>query len=250
MLVPPPQGVTVPGMSKPDTDAAAARQPATPRSDTAASDTPSPAGVGRRPARRPQAERSADTRAKLIQAAITCLHRTGYSATTVSTVAEEAGVSRGAMTHQFPAKTDLMLAVVEAVFSADAQVYNDTIAKMSAGDWLVALPETMWSVMSAPSGIAVMEIMLASRSDPDLGDQLRRLQGRIDARAHVWSEERIRAAGLEPHPEAVAIHELYVAAVRGLALESTFMKNSEGVHRSLAVLSEMMRRFYPELAKP
>ena len=196
------------------------------------------------------AQRSAATCARLIQATIDCLFRTGYGATTTVAVAKAAGVSRGAMTHQFPAKTDLMLAVVEAVFSADAQVYNDTIAKMSAGDWLVALPETMWSVMSAPSGIAVMEIMLASRSDPDLGDQLRRLQGRIDARAHVWSEERIRAAGLEPHPEAVAIHELYVAAVRGLALESTFMKNSEGVHRSLAVLSEMMRRFYPELAKP
>lgn len=197
--------------------------------------------------RRSQAERTADTRDKLIQAAIACLQRTGYSATTISTVAEEAGVSRGAMTHHFPAKTDLMLAVVEAVFVDDARLYNETIAAMEPGEWLVALPETMWSVMSRPSGVAVMEIMLASRSEPELGVQLRALQTRIDTRAHQWSNERIRAAGFEPHPDAEAIHELYVAAVRGLALEATFMKNTEGVHRSLRVLSGIMRRVYPTL---
>lgn len=200
-----------------------------------------------RPPRRPQAERSADTRAKLVQAAIACLHRTGYSATTVTTVAEEAGVSRGAMTHQFPAKTDLMLAVVEAVFEDDGNVYNRSILTMDPAEWLITLPETMWTVISRPSGIAVMEIMLASRSDPELAQKLRELQAQIDTQAHKWSEERIRAAGIEPHPEAEAIHELYVAAVRGLALQATFMDNTDGVHRSLRALSMLMRQLYPAL---
>ncbi len=197
--------------------------------------------------RRPQAERTAETRAKLIQAAIVCLNRTGYSATTISTVADEAGVSRGAMTHQFPAKTDLMLSVVEAVFEEDGALYGRTIADMDPAAWLLALPETMWTVISRPAGIAVIEIMLASRSEPDLGEPLRRLQSRIDRQAHDWSVERIRAAGLEPHPESEAMHELFVAAVRGLAIEATFMKNTDGVHRSLRVLSETMLRLYPSL---
>lgn len=197
--------------------------------------------------RRPQAERSADTRAKLIQAAIICLNKDGYSATTVSTVAAEAGVSRGAMTHQFPAKTDLMLAVVEAVFLDDSDRYNQSIAEMEPKAWLLALPETMWSVMSRPSGTAVMEILLASRSDPDLAVNVATLQARIDDRAHKWSGERLRAAGVRPHPDAEAIHELYVAAVRGLALEAVVTRNSDNVHRSLAVLSDLMRRLYPEL---
>jgi AcrR family transcriptional regulator len=202
-----------------------------------------------RRARRPQAERSADTRARLIEAAITCLNRTGYSATTVSTVAEEAGVSRGAMTHQFPAKTDLMLAVVQHVFEQDGSFYNRTIAEMDPVRFLIDLPEMMWGVISRPAGIAVIEIMLASRSEPGLAEPLRQLQSGIDVNAHKWSAERIRAAGIEPHPEAEAIHELYVAAVRGLAIEATFMNNSDGVHRSLRVLSEMMRLFYPELER-
>lgn len=200
-----------------------------------------------RPPRRAQAERSADTRGKLIEAAIVCLHRTGYSATTVSTVAAEAGVSRGAMTHQFPAKTDLMLAVVQHVFEQDSAFYGQTIATMEPGQFLLGLPEIMWGVISRPAGIAVIEIMLASRSDPGLAERLRELQSAIDTRAHKWSGDRVRAAGIKPHPDGAAIHELFVAAVRGLAIEATFMNNSDGVHRSLRVLSEMMRSFYPGL---
>ncbi len=200
-----------------------------------------------RPPRRPQAERSADTRAKLIEAAIICLHRTGYSATTVSTVAAEAGVSRGAMTHHFPAKTDLTLAVVQHVFEQDSTFYNRSISEMDPGRFLIELPEMMWGVISRPAGIAVIEIMLASRSDPDLAERLRELQSGIDERAHNWSSERIRAAGIQPHPDGEAIHELYVAAVRGLAIEATFMNNSDGVHRALRVLSDIMRHFYPGL---
>ena len=222
MLVPPPREARMTSMET--TDTPPARAP-----------------------RRPQAERSADTRSKLIEAAITCLNRTGYSATTVSTVAAEAGVSRGAMTHQFPAKTDLMLAVVQHVFDQDSRFYNRTIIEMDPARFLIDLPEMMWGVISRPAGIAVIEIMLASRSEPGLAERLRELQSGIDVNAHKWSAERIRAAGLTPHPEAEAIHELYVAAVRGLAIEATFMNNSDGVHRSLRVLSEMMRRFYPDL---
>jgi AcrR family transcriptional regulator len=205
------------------------------------------ANASSRPTRRPQAERSADTRFKLIEAAIVCLHRTGYSATTVSTVAAEAGVSRGAMTHQFPAKTDLMLAVVQHVFEQDSSFYAETIATMEPKAFLIGLPEMMWGVISRPAGIAVIEIMLASRSEPGLGERLRELQSAIDERSHKWSGDRLRATGIKPHPDGAAIHELFVAAVRGLAIEATFMNNTDGVHRSLRVLSEMMRRFYPEL---
>jgi AcrR family transcriptional regulator len=202
-----------------------------------------------RPRRRTQAERTADTRSRLIQAAITCLFRTGYSATTIGTVAEEAAVSRGAITHQFPAKTDLMLAVVQSVFEDDGALYNATIATMDPRQWLLQLPRTMWTVISRPSGIAVIEIMLASRADPELAEKLRAIQTAIDKRAHAWSAERVKAASLAPHPDAEALHELYVAAIRGLALQATFMNNADGVQKSLRVLSDAMRHYYPEIDK-
>lgn len=200
---------------------------------------------GGRPVRR-QAERSAATRAKLLGAAIDCLHRLGYRATTVAVVADAARISRGAMTHHFPAKTDLMLAVVRHVFEEDAALYDRAAAGTDPARFLLELPLVMWRVIGRPAGIAVIEIMLASRSDPDLAERLRRLQRAIDARAHAWSAERIRAAGIPPHPDGDALHELFVAAVRGLAIEATFMGDGDGVHRSLGLLSDLVRRALPD----
>ncbi len=200
-----------------------------------------------KPARRPQAERSADTRAKLIQAAITCLHRDGYAGATVGAVAQEAGVSRGALTHQFASKTDLMLAVVREVFEQDSQQYNRSVSLMSPKDWLATLPATMWRVINQPAHIAAMEIMLASRSDPDLAVRLREMQGRIDEESFAWVRQRYAAADLTPRKDREAVHRLFVAAVRGLALEAVYMKNADELEKSIAVLGEMMAALNPAL---
>ncbi|MDB5432740.1 MAG: transcriptional regulator, TetR family [Caulobacter sp.] len=200
-----------------------------------------------KPARRPQAERSADTRAKVIRAAIACLHRGGYAGATVGAVAQEAGVSRGALTHQFAGKTDLMLAVVREVFEQDSEQYNRSVSLMSPKDWLATLPATMWRVINQPAHIAAMEIMLASRSDPDLALRLREIQSRIDEESFAWVRGRYAAAGLTPRPDREAVHRLFVAAVRGLALEAVYMKNADELEKSIAVLGEMMSALNPAL---
>lgn len=198
-----------------------------------------------RPVRRPQAQRSAGTRAKLVDAAILCLHRVGYASTTVAMVAAEAGVSRGAMTHQFPAKTDLMLATVRAIFERDGEAYDRTAVGIDPVEWVRNLPTTMWSVMSQPSGIALLEILLASRSDPELADRLRDIQTRIDAQAHRWILDRLDAAGIAPRADTRAIHHLAVAAVRGLAIEALFMRDRAEIEKSIAVLTETLGALYP-----
>ena len=80
--------------------------------------------VAAKPRRRTQAERSAATRKILLDAAIKCLFEHGYGTTTTILVAEMAGVSRGAMLHQFPSKADLMTFVVEAVFEDEVKQYG------------------------------------------------------------------------------------------------------------------------------
>jgi AcrR family transcriptional regulator len=197
--------------------------------------------------RRPQAERTADTQAKVIEAAIRCIHRLGYGPTTITVVADDAGVSRGAVTHHFPAKTDLMIAVLRAVYEQDSEHYERTVAAMPPLEWLRSLPATMWEAISRPSSIAVMEIMLAARSDADLAARLRETQQRIDVEAHAWVIERLRAAGIDDRPDGAAVHRLFVAAVRGLALEAVFMQNRAEVEKSIAVLAETLRHLYPSL---
>lgn len=212
---------------------------------TAARKVATPSAAPR--ARRPQEERSEATRARVIDAAIKCLHRAGYAGTSTTLVVEEAGVSRGAMLHHFPSKAELMLAVVRAVFHEDGALYERSLQATSPRQWFREFPATMWEVISRPAGIAVIEIMLASRSDPDLAKRLRSEQQQIDREAHGWRVRHMALADIDDRPDGEAIHRLFVAAVRGLALEQLFMRNKAEVIRSIEVLSNVLRQLYPDL---
>ncbi|MFD9687115.1 TetR/AcrR family transcriptional regulator, partial [Kitasatospora sp. NPDC059088] len=65
--------------------------------------------------RTPQQDRSRATRARLLAAAVDCLAELGWQGSTVTVVAERAGVSRGAAQHHFPTREDLFTAAVEHV---------------------------------------------------------------------------------------------------------------------------------------
>lgn len=62
-----------------------------------------------------QAARSASTRGKLVKAARALFARRGYAAVSTEEIVRRAGVTRGALYHQFPTKEDLFLAVYEDV---------------------------------------------------------------------------------------------------------------------------------------
>jgi AcrR family transcriptional regulator len=62
-----------------------------------------------------QADRSARTRAALLESAAKGLSRYGYSNLVLERVASDAGYSRGALYHQFKDKEDLALAVIDWV---------------------------------------------------------------------------------------------------------------------------------------
>lgn len=65
--------------------------------------------------RRTQAERSAATQSALVSAARKLWGERGYDAVSTPEIAEAAGVTRGALYHQYSDKNRLFLAVVEAV---------------------------------------------------------------------------------------------------------------------------------------
>jgi AcrR family transcriptional regulator len=62
-----------------------------------------------------QAERTEATRARLIATARRLFAEKGFAATSTEEILSEASVSRGALYHHFPSKTDLFRATFEAV---------------------------------------------------------------------------------------------------------------------------------------
>src|ERR1700710_2433366 len=79
-----------------------------------------PVGAARR---RTQAERSEETRTRILKAAASLIRKRGYARFRTAEVAKEAGLSRGAQLHHFPTKDSLVVATLEYVFE-QAQVLS------------------------------------------------------------------------------------------------------------------------------
>lgn len=81
--------------------------------------------------RRTQAQRSATTRAALIGAARALFAAHGFAGVGTETIVRAAGVTRGALYHQFPDKTELFAAVFEAM---EEEIMDRIGARVSAAD--------------------------------------------------------------------------------------------------------------------
>ena len=187
-------------------------------------------------ARRTQAERSAITRQVLLDAAIKCLFEHGYGATTTMLVAKTAGVSRGAMLHQFPTKNDLMIFVVNAVFDEEMALYAELLDGIDdPRERLVAYPEAAWKILSQPAGVAVQEILQGSRSDVELARELKPVQ------AHVEATARKRLRDEFPEGASPELFHLIVSAARGLSIYQVLAEDRVDVSGSIRMLQTLIR---------
>jgi len=91
---------------------------------------PKPSNVVRLPVRvrRTHAERTAETRAKVIAAVVDSIAELGFQRTTALVIAQRAGVTWGAVQHHFGGKDGLMLAVLEDSFRRFAERLEDVSA--------------------------------------------------------------------------------------------------------------------------
>ena len=125
------------------------------------------------PARRTQADRSAATRGRLLDATITSLVEDGYTGTTTTVVAQRAGVSRGAQLHHYGTKEKLVAAAVAHLAEQRAALVREQIAQLGeTKDALRATLDLLADFLSGPLYAATIELWVAARSDPALRDLL------------------------------------------------------------------------------
>ena len=194
--------------------------------------------------RRPQQERSAATRAKLIEAAYESLLDRGYGATTVGEVQNRAGVARGTLLHHFPTRGSLMAGVVEDIVErrlrvltatgpdagvgADGMVNDDGAVGddgdddvVRGGDPVAAswddVVDLVWEELQRPPFTAALELWVAARTDPDLRRALIPLQERIFRTVH---RSVTRLAG-EDHPRAPMLVQFTIDLLTGAHLAGT-----------------------------
>jgi AcrR family transcriptional regulator len=174
-----------------------------------------------RSGRRTQAERTAETTTKLLDATAACLAELGYGRTSTTEICRRAGVSRGAMLHHFPSKAVLVAAACEHVFERRVEEFRAVIAAVpSGGDRIGAAIDTTWQMFKRDSFAAWFELIVAGRTDPDLQPHVALVAARLNASVReTWFEL------FEPpsdDPETRMLYEtapaLLFAVLDGLAL--------------------------------
>lgn len=200
-----------------------------------------PGSLGRPvgPTHRTHEERSATTRRKLIEAAIHCLRTYGYAATSTTLVAEIAHMSRGAMLHQFGTKIDLMLAVAQHVVKEQNDFMKERVQRYPPGrERFIGLTEATWDSMRQPGSMALLEIMMASRSDADLGERFPALAEELaeTQRRGAWSLAKL--AGITDRHAVDAMSQLHRAAMQGMSVLMMFSKDPKSVNPMLELLHE------------
>jgi AcrR family transcriptional regulator len=194
--------------------------------------------------RGPHAERSAAMRKRLVEAAIECLGKFGYGATTLQVVTDAAGVSRGAVLHHFPNKADLMIAVAEYAAGKQNRHVRRQLADTREGmDRYLAITMATWDAMTRPPAIALLEIMIGSRSDPEMAERFPAVIEALEKyqREEVW--EQAQSVGIADKATIEAMVHLHTAAMRGLALELMF----SGDQKRAAAAMKLLVRYKREL---
>jgi AcrR family transcriptional regulator len=110
--------------------------------------------------RRTQAERSAGTRTALVAAARRLWAERGYAAVGTPEIVAEAGVTRGAMYHQFADKAALFRAVAEAVEADLTQRLSAEVVASGATDPVAALRAAVDGWLAAADEPEVRRVLL------------------------------------------------------------------------------------------
>jgi AcrR family transcriptional regulator len=119
--------------------------------------------------RRTQEQRSSEMRRRILDATVLCLQEYGYGGTTTVRVVELAGVTRGALTHHFASKADMVAAAVSHIAAIrTADVLSKLEQTMAADDPVDAGLDLLWAVHQGPLFVAVVELWVAARTDRDL----------------------------------------------------------------------------------
>lgn len=196
--------------------------------------------------RRTQAERAEDTRRKLLDAAMGLLATKGYAGFRIADVADAAGLSRGAQTHHFPSKDELVVAVVEHVFQRATEQAHRRARRNSTPDGAIqALLQDSQEFFFSELFLIALDLAIQGRLKEGGS-----VVGEISAATRLPVEENWRAALIESGvPTRVADDLLWltISIVRGLAVRRLWQHDAPRFKRLFKLWREMVSVYLASL---
>ncbi|WP_326650724.1 MULTISPECIES: TetR/AcrR family transcriptional regulator [unclassified Streptomyces] len=160
----------------------------------------------------PKQDRSRATRQRLLEAAVSCLAERGWAGSTVSVVAERAGVSRGAAQHHFPTREDLFTAAVEYV----AEERSQALRALPTQD-RTAVVAALVDLYTGPLFRAALQLWVAASNEEQLRSRVTELEARVGRETHRIAVQLLDADESRPGVRETVQGLLDMARGLGLA---------------------------------
>ncbi len=186
--------------------------------------------------RAPKQDRSRATRQRLLEAAVACLAEHGWAGSTVSVVAERAGVSRGAAQHHFPTREDLFTAAVEYVAEERSTALRDLFPDGPTDRHAVVA--ALVDLYTGPLFRAALHLWVAASNEAQLRPRVTELEAHVGRETHRIAVELLNAD--ESRPGARETVQGLLDMSRGLGLANLLTDDKARRERVVAQWSKIL----------
>jgi len=196
-----------------------------------------------------QAQKSAMTRDRILDAAINCFVELGYTNVTTARVASSAGVSRGAMLHHFPSKTELIQAAVEYLHDKLLEDYTERVnsipKSLQGAERRRAGLDAYWEHLIGDLFVVYHELCVASRTDPELRAILENSQQLFEQHVRE-SNEHLFAEWIDRGDRFLPAMDVTKFMMEGMAAGQLATNRDERVGRMLSYLADRLEEIFEE----
>lgn len=191
-----------------------------------------------------RAERTATSRARILDAAVACLVESGYQGATTLRIQARAGVSRGRLLHHFPSRDQLLVAASGHLTTQRLQRNGERLYGLAeglpAGERLDRAIELMWETFSEPIFWAAVELWTAARTNPGLRAVLLPQEQEVGAVIRAGMA-RYYGPELVAHPHYEGVRDLVLTSMRGVGMSYTLTDRDPRTDPHLAIWKQAAR---------
>jgi len=188
-----------------------------------------------KPVSKTHAERSAETRGKIVDAVVTCIAELGLKKTTTNAIAERAGVTWGALQHHFGGLNGCLIAAFDESFGRFVKTLGEPPPQQTALQGRVEIfVERAWAHYSSTHYLSMFQLLLNDVFAADDKQWQQSQQNIIHAMDDVWKRF---FADVIPDKEKRRMLARYTHSVlTGLAVSHSYQWGSKQMKEELQLL--------------
>lgn len=175
----------------------------------------------------PQQARAIRTRERLLAATFRSLVARGFAGTTTHEVCRRAKVSRGTLLYHFQTRAQLLAASLESIIERRMAEFRREVDALSPGERTGArIVDLLWDQIEKPANSALVELIVAARTDAALRAKVRPMMARLNAQMErIFADlfplpddadrETVLTHAFAPHFAMFLLNGLHLAQIYG-----------------------------------